>query len=68
MIRVVIYPDERELKYDPRKRKITVKKLLQDLGYNSLQVIVVRKKELLTEDVFIFDGEEIDIYEVTSTG
>ncbi|RLG78872.1 MAG: hypothetical protein DRO10_01775 [Thermoprotei archaeon] len=68
MIRVVIYPDGRELKYDPRKRKITVKKLLQDLGYNSLQVIVVRKKELLTEDVFIFDGEEIDIYEVTSTG
>ena len=48
------------------KRK--VKKLLADLELNSESHIVIRRQELLTNDVVLYDDDEVEIISAISGG
>lgn len=48
------------------KRK--VKKLLADLELNSESHIVIRRQELLTTDVVLYDDDEVEIISAISGG
>jgi len=68
MIKVVIYPGGRIASYTPKGRRISVGRLLQALSYEAYAAVVVKNGTPLTEDDLIYDGDEVEIYEVTSTG
>ncbi len=63
---VVEMPEERR-KIKVEKR-IKLERLLKDMCINPEDVLVLKDKKPLTEDVWLKKGEEIEIYEVVSRG
>ncbi len=64
MIKVKIR--DRFLEYE--KNNIRVEKLLLEMGINPEDVLVLRDGKLITEDIMLKNGDEIEIYEVISRG
>lgn len=68
MIRIVKYPNGETIEYTPKKRVVRIRYLLRDLGYEPCEVVVVKGGKPVTEDDVVIDGDEIELYEVISTG
>ncbi len=51
-----------------KKDNIRVEKLLLEMGVNPEDVLVLRDGKLITEDIMLKNGDEIEIYEVISRG
>ncbi len=68
-IKVTIYPNKRE-KYViiEGKEKVRVSKVLNELGLNEYLAVPVKDGIPLTGDDVLRDGDEIEVYEVISTG
>ncbi len=49
-------------------RKITVKRLLEEIGLLPENVLVLRNGELITEDRRLYPGDEVKIVAVVSGG
>ena len=64
MIRVLVRGRCIELAKD----KVKVGRLLEELCINPEDVLVLRNGELVTEDRWVSDGDEVEIYEVVSRG
>ncbi len=67
-IKVRVYPGGRVVEYEVRRGKVTVFRLLKDLGYKPYTAVIVRRGTPLTEDELVFDGDEVELYEVRSAG
>jgi len=50
------------------KSPITVGKVLKELGFLPYEVIVIRKDKLLTRDIVLREGDEIELRSVYSKG
>jgi sulfur carrier protein len=57
--------DNREIEFPGRK---TVRRVLQELGLNPEEVVVLKDGEPITEDTMINKDEEIEILIVVSRG
>jgi len=68
MIKITIYPGGRIKLIDFQKQRISVRRLLKELNYGVYAAVVVKDGMPLTEDDLISDGDELEVYEVTSTG
>ena len=64
MIVVDLRGEKREVPVD----RIKVEKLLLRLGLNPEDVLVIKDGRLLTEDRWLKDGDEVQIWEVVSRG
>ncbi len=64
MLRVRMSDGVRELEL----KRVRVEGLLRLLCVNPEDVLVLREGRLLTEDVWLSDGDEVEIYEVVSRG
>ncbi len=67
-IKVAIYPGGRIRLIEFRKSRVSVSRLLKELNYGIYAAVVVKDGVPLTEDDLISDGDELEVYEVTSTG
>ncbi len=68
MIKIAIYPEGRIRLIEFRKSRVSVRRLLKELNYGIYAAVVVKDGVPLTEDDLISDGDELEVYEVTSTG
>ncbi len=64
MVKVVV---DREKTYT-FKAPITVGKVLKELGFLPYEVIVISKDKLLTRDILLKNGDEIELRSVYSKG
>ncbi len=69
-VKVTIYPGGRVIEYVIRRggSKVSVGKLLKDLGYTPLTAVIVKDGLPLTEDAVLRDGDAVELYEVRSAG
>ena len=67
-IKIAIYPGGRIRLIEFRKSRVSVRRLLKELNYGIYAAVVVKDGVPLTEDDLISDGDELEVYEVTSTG
>ncbi|MDL1956438.1 MAG: hypothetical protein LWW95_05250 [Candidatus Desulfofervidus auxilii] len=65
MIKIKFFPEGKELTLE---KSITVKTLLKRLNLLPGTVLIIKDKQLLTSDMVIKDGEEIEIRSVLSRG
>ncbi len=62
-----LYPSGEERSVDVRGR-ITVRDILEMLGLEPSDYVVVRNGEVVTEDDVVSDGDLIEVYRVVSGG
>jgi len=65
MIKVEFFPEGKEIEIE---KKLAVKKLLRRLDLLPGTALVIRDGKLLTSDIVIKEGDEIEIRIVTSKG
>ncbi len=66
-IRVHLQPEEKIIEI-PKKSARTVKRLLEFLNIKECTAIVVRNNTLLTPDLPLFNGDELLVRKIQSTG
>ena len=66
-IQVEIIPENRRVKVEV-SGKIRVLDLIHRLGFSTESVVIVKDEELLTEDEFLLEGEEVKAYLASSGG
>jgi sulfur carrier protein len=62
---IIRNPQRRELELAGNRR---VDALIQELGLNPEQVLVIRNGDLLTRDVMVRDGETVEVVSAISGG
>jgi sulfur carrier protein len=62
---IIRNPQRRELELAGSRR---VDALIQELGLNPEQVLVIRNGDLLTRDVMVRDGETVEVVSAISGG
>lgn len=65
MIKVKFFPEGKEIEIE---KKLTVKQLLKRLNLLPGTALVIRDGKLLTSDIVLKEGDEIEIRVVTSRG
>ncbi|MCD6320364.1 MAG: MoaD/ThiS family protein [Candidatus Desulfofervidaceae bacterium] len=65
MIKVKFFPEGEKVEIE---KKLTVKQLLKRLNLLPGTALVIRNKQLLTSDIVLKGGDEIEIRVVTSRG
>jgi sulfur carrier protein len=62
---IIRNPQRRELELAGNRR---VDALIQELGLNPEQVLVIRNGDLLTRDIMVRDGETVEVVSAISGG
>ena len=62
-IKVTIYGKETK-EIELKKDKVKIEDLLKELGFLPVEVVVVKNNEIVPEDDYVCDGDELVIYPI----